>query len=502
MSLRDQARSACEQGDIPNALQLWAGITAGNAAPQDLLEYGLVLDKLYALGEAAVVFERLFTHSQTTTEQFLVVAKQLFSRARFQDAAKFLERACALEPENIEYTLLLATCLNRSGENTATLNLLEPFLKTHSDHGGLIRQIAHLERRQGLFHQSRERMEVFLRKHDSADNWGVKYELASVLDRLGEHEKAMQLLLESKREISAQSEEFYPIWRAATQRQWELTKLLDRNRLLAWEKNREQLRPKFKLCLLAGFPRSATTLLERVLSTSNECTGTDESGILAAQFRDPLVLHAPSTAEALAELESFSAEELSAGRAEYLRCSQEYIGEKLDGRWLIEKDPLLTADLAVPLRLFPDAKILMPLRDPRDVVLSFFFTLVPLSSGSVAAISLAQCCQYYAEVMRHWLHLREIIPAERWLQTRYEDLLAEPEAQTRKIAEFLEIKWSPKMISHHQTQSQKPISTPSYDDVSKPLYTRALGRWRNYEKHLEPHVHHLQPYLEAFGYET
>lgn len=142
----------------------------------------------------------------------------------------------------------------------------------------------------------------------------------------------------------------------------------------------------------------------------------------------------------------------------------------------------------------------MPLRDPRDVVISFFFTIVPLSSGSVAAISLEESCRYYAEVMRHSLTLRKIISPDRWMESRYEDLLAHPEKQTRAIAKFLDVEWTPDMVSHHKKKPYKAVSTPTYDDVSKPLYTRSKGRWRNYEKYLAPHLHHLEPFIEAFGY--
>ncbi len=352
-----------------------------------------------------------------------------------------------------------------------------------------------------MFDAACNRLENHLAHSDSEDNWWVQLELAGVLDRLGKYDQAMETILASKDAIRTQAEKHQPAWRAITERQWQVTQSIDENRLAGWRDLVGSLSPALRLCLLAGFPRSGTTLLEQIIGTSTACVGTDETGILACQFRDPLILQADSSDDALAELESFDAEELTAGRAEYLRCTEEYIGEEINGRLLIEKEPLMTADFAVPLRLFPEAKILMPLRDPRDVVVSFFFTIVPLAPNSVAALSIENSCRYYAEVMRHWLYLREILPPERWMESRYEDLLAAPEKQTRAVAEFLEIEWTPDMISHHKKKPDKAVSTPTYDDVSKPLYTRSKGRWRNYEKYLRPHLHYLEPYIEAFGYE-
>ena len=85
------------------------------------------------------------------------------------------------------------------------------------------------------------------------------------------------------------------------------------------------------------------------------------------------------------------------------------------------------------------------------------------------------------------------------MECRYEDLIESPEQETRGIAAFLGLDWSADFLAHHKA-APRAVGTPTYDDVSKPLYTRALGRWRNYEAWLEPHLHHLEPYLEAFGY--
>jgi len=87
------------------------------------------------------------------------------------------------------------------------------------------------------------------------------------------------------------------------------------------------------------------------------------------------------------------------------------------------------------------------------------------------------------------------------LSISQEALLADPEMQTCALAEFLEIEWTSDMTAHHKKKPEKAISTPTYDDVSKPLYTRSKGRWRNYEKVLQPHLLYLAPYIKAFGYE-
>jgi len=45
------------------------------------------------------------------------------------------------------------------------------------------------------------------------------------------------------------------------------------------------------------------------------------------------------------------------------------------------------------------------------------------------------------------------------------------------------------------------VRSPTYAEVAKPITRGAVGRWRNYQKHLEPHMQKLAPFVRAFGYE-
>lgn len=496
--MKAEASQALAEGEIDKALELWRAITAGDAAAGDLLDHATLLQGLYRSGEAAPLWERLLDHPAATADQWLSAAKQWFQAKRFAGCARFTARAHAARPDCPDIAAMHASAVERAGNQAGAADLLMGMLERHPAHARMVRLLAHIERREGRFDQARERLETQLREFPSADDWRLRYELAAVLDRLGDHPGAMHELERAKQQLEPASAKLRPVWRAMSERQWELSRALVPERLARW--NAARSGSPERLCLMAGFPRSGTTLLEQILSAHPDCIGTDESGILATQFRDPIVFGAGSTAEILTELDGYDAADLAAGRAEYFRCTTDVLGEPPGGRLLIEKDPLLTADLAIPLRLFPEAKLLMPLRDPRDVVISFYFTIVPGVANSVAAATLGEACRYYAEVMRHWLLLREHLDPSRWMESRYEDLLADPDRHTRRLADFLDLDWREELLAHHRRADTRPVGTPTYDDVSKPLYTRSLERWRNYEQWLAPHLHHLDPYLDAFGY--
>src|SRR6185503_2579139 len=250
---------------------------------------------------------------------------------------------------------------------------------------------------------------------------------------------------------------------------------LDRVTLERWRAAAEPHSSLVPLAILAGHPRSGTTLLEQMLACHSVVGTTDETGLLRSQFIEPIVLGAASVEAALGEVNEFDAEQIEAGRAIYFRGTTAHLGEPLQGRLLIEKDPLATQDLGFMLRLLPEASVIFPLRDPRDVAVSFFFTLVPLNADSAPAADLASTCASVALSLRLWRHWRDVIP-QRWAQVRYERLVREPEAELRPLAEVLRLAWEPAILAP-VTRATRGVRSPTYSDVAQPLYARAIGRW-------------------------
>ena len=60
----------------------------------------------------------------------------------------------------------------------------------------------------------------------------------------------------------------------------------------------------------------------------------------------------------------------------------------------------------------------------------------------------------------------------------------------------------PGVLHFDEHARQKAVRSPTYADVTKPVFKRAVGRWRNYQKYLEPHLEKLAPFVKAFGYES
>jgi hypothetical protein len=74
------------------------------------------------------------------------------------------------------------------------------------------------------------------------------------------------------------------------------------------------------------------------------------------------------------------------------------------------------------------------------------------------------------------------------------------EREARRALEFLNLPWDPQVLAYRERLKTKAVSSPTYEAVSRPLYTSAIGRWRNYRKYVEPCLEVLQPCVKAFGY--
>lgn len=489
-----------EAGDLDGALSVYEQAAAtwpGDAALA--VDFGAVLWKCYAFDAGKREFDRALAQPGVMEEQVSGIARLFFEVGRYADAARAMaviaERDGADEPT----LTLYASALERDGKRDAAREVIGRALRSNPASARACRMLAHLDKRDGDYDTAVHRLQDHLDRYPGVDDWRLRYELGGVLDRLGRYDEAWAEMVQAKGQLAPQSAGHMQQSHLIRKIQWDATCAVTDADLATWYKRAGELTPPLRLALMAGFPRSGTTLLEQVVVGHPDAVGTDETGILGSQFITPLVWQHGSAEAALGELREFDDEQLIAGRSAYLHTTEQFIGESVGGRLLIEKEPLMTADLPLPLRLLPEASILMPLRDPRDVLVSYFFTMVPLNWNSAPARDIEDAAHFYADVMRHWLHLRDRLPNP-WLEPRYEDLAADPEPAARKVAGFLGLGWDDALLDRDQRSERKAIRTPTYDDITKPITTRAVGRWKHYEEYLAPAFDILAPFIQAFGY--
>jgi hypothetical protein len=244
---------------------------------------------------------------------------------------------------------------------------------------------------------------------------------------------------------------------------------------------------------LLGFMRSGTTLLEQVLARHPDVVSLEERPSLQEFVTQ--YLNVPTGMQRLRALNGAA---LARAREAYWERVRGY-GVEPQGRVFIDKQPLATIDLPLIAELFPEAKIIFAIRDPRDVVFSCFRRHFEINPTTFEFLDPASGAQLYAAVMRIGALSREKFPLSVH-EHRYEDMIADFEGRVRAACGFLNIDYAPAMAEFSKTVAREDIRSPSAAQVSKPLNDSAVGEWRRYSSAMEGTQAVLAPWIERFGY--
>ncbi len=265
----------------------------------------------------------------------------------------------------------------------------------------------------------------------------------------------------------------------------------------AWAKPRRSAarQPCAGHVFLLGFPRSGTTLLEQVLAT--------HPGIVTLEER-PALLKAEveflASPDGVGRLADVMGDSLDTFREDYWRRVAEF-GVDVKGKVFVDKQPLNTFRLPLLYKMFPDAKIIFAIRDPRDVVLSCFRRSFNMNASMYQFNTLMGAALYYATVMESGAAYREALPLDLF-QHRYEDLVRDFTGTGQKLCAFLGVPWTAALEGFAKTAGERRIATPSSTQVGRGLYDGAIDQWRHYDFALAPVTPILRPWIDAFGYAT
>jgi tetratricopeptide (TPR) repeat protein len=245
---------------------------------------------------------------------------------------------------------------------------------------------------------------------------------------------------------------------------------------------------------LLGFPRSGTTLLEVILEGHPEVVSLEEHELLIEPVQE--FMRRTDDLEALLQA---SPATLEASRAAYWRRVAQQ-GAEVVGKVFVDKYPLNTLKLPLIARLFPDAKILLAGRDPRDIVLSCFRHRFRMSAPIYELLTIEGAARYYDAVMQLLIRLMSSLTVDTCL-VRHEDLVTEFEREMKRICKFLDLEWAPAMGDFALRTRKRGVLTPSTAQLVRGLNTEGLGQWRRYRTRLAPVQAMLDPWVKRFYYD-
>jgi tetratricopeptide (TPR) repeat protein len=243
---------------------------------------------------------------------------------------------------------------------------------------------------------------------------------------------------------------------------------------------------------LVGFPRSGTTLLEQALASHPDVVSLEETAALA-----DVSARWPVDAD-LDRLAGLTAGEAAESRAAYWRFVQDNADLGDGQKTLVDKSPLHTVRLPLIAKLFPDAKILFALRDPRDVVFSCFRRRIAMATPLNEFAAPETAAAYYAQVMRLAVLYGELLALPTHV-VRHEAMVEDFQGQLNAALAFMGLGWNP-AVERYAERAAARSKTPSAAQVARGVNAEGVGQWRRYAAQLAPILGVLDPWVERFGY--
>jgi tetratricopeptide (TPR) repeat protein len=228
----------------------------------------------------------------------------------------------------------------------------------------------------------------------------------------------------------------------------------------------ESERPIF----IVGLPRSGTTLTEQVLASHTQVFFAGELRLARTDF-EILSGGGPEgrAFDNLARLDSPTVGRLAHGHLEQLRAlnpSALRVADKMPDNYLY---------FGLLATLFPRAKFIHCRRDLRDVAVSCWMTNFRRIRWASDFEHIAGRFRDYRRLMAHWRH---VLPVQ-VLEVDYEETVADLEGVARRLLAWCGLEWEPRCLAFHE--GKRPIHTASVTQVRQPVYTRSVGRWKNYQ---------------------
>lgn len=423
----------------------------------------LRLSELYKkysrMAEAADCLERAADLKRNTVASRLYRSDARLLRGDITAAEQWARQAVALEPASHAANGTLGGVLYAQGRFDEAIAYYETALRLNPNAARCWDGLVHCRKYSAADHEILDRMRAVLQRGDlqNSERMTIHFAMGKVYDDCGNYAEAMEQFDIANR-LRADDAPFDRAGFAAQiDRNIELftRDFMARPRVPASADGR----PLF----IVGMNRSGTTLVEQILSCHPQIAAGGE-----------LTVWSPREVHVDAETGAFDPDRTPAAVAKYLDVLQ-----KIDPAALrvTDKLPFNFLRLGAIHALLPQARIIHCQRDPIDTCLSIYSTMFSSRVGYAARkADLAFVYQQYLRMMRHW---RRVLPREIFLEVQYERLIADRDAQTKRLVAFTGVEWNDLCL--RPEQNKRAVSTSSAWQVRQPVYTTSVQRWRRYE---------------------
>ena len=454
------------------ALQKAAELLPGDAVAHYNL--GNILHERGRLNEAEASYRRALQIEPDGADMHTNLGKTLQDMGRIEEAGASYRRALQIKPDhaeahnNLGETLMESGCLDEAEASLRRALQIRPdYLKVRLSLASVRKVKADDENLAALIAVD-EAARNSATPLSGEDAVCLHFALGKSYDDIGDHAKAFPYFLEGNR-LKRATFDYDPDETARR-----IDSIMRNFDMATMDRLRGGGAPSHLPIFILGMPRSGTTLVEQIISSYPGVHGAGELVDLAAILR-----HDIAGAVFPDNLHSLDQARLTAWGAEYVAGLQR---RAPDARRITDKMPANFLAVGLIHLMLPNAKIIHVNRNPVDTCLSCFTQL--FKDGQEFTYDLAELGRYYVDYARLMEHWRKVLPDGAFLDVRYEDIVADQEAQSRRLIEYCGLEWDDACLDFHQ--SKRAVRTASMAQVRQPIYKSSVERWRPYEKFLGP----------------
>jgi len=460
---------------------------------------GLLLLRCERPEEARPLFERVIELHPDFAPAFAALGQTLETVAELPAAEARYTAALALDPTNLLARAGLASVHGRRGDRAAARKLGEDVLVAEPNYPPAAMLVAEAEIADGDTAQAQTRLRALIDEPrlTSVERSLALSTLGDALDRERRSAEAFAAYRESNELRRAHYAADFggpgTLDYALELRDW--LRVHGARDLLTVVPPEVTDSPADGHAFLIGFPRSGTTLLEQILASHPRVKALEERDTLVDSVR--MFMRSPGD---LARLGLASDAQLAPLRAAYWRRVSD-AGMFVNRNLFIDKHPLNGLKLPLIARLFPEARILLALRDPRDVIWSCYRRRFRMNAPMYELLTLETAAALYDAVME----ITQILIRDLELRVhrvQLERLIADFDNEAREVCAFLDLPWDEKMHDFAATARARGVATPSGAQVVRGLNSGGVGEWRRYREQLAPVLPVLEPWVERFGYQA
>ena len=246
---------------------------------------------------------------------------------------------------------------------------------------------------------------------------------------------------------------------------------------------------------LVGFPRSGTTLLDSILRSHSQINVLEEKPFLSI-IRDEFF---QINKNKLESIEGLKDNQIIILQNKYNQLIENDYGKNsFTNKIVIDKFPLNIMEMGFIKKIFPNAKFIVVLRHPCDVIVSCFTTNFKINEGMANFYTLGDAANLYSKVFDLYCQYKKIF-ADDIYEIKYEKIINNFDITINSLLEFLDVKWEDNLKAFNSTAKSRSVNTPSYSQVVEPLYNSSINRWKNY-KDIEKVYPLVEKWIKEFNY--